>query len=92
MGGEIKNVSIEFECLVYLDFRLNFTQFPSGQDLDVRTDLFSRPRLARPQLDVTGNEFVATCQSDGEWHILIVWTIGILKKKQVGGLLAKKKK
>ena len=57
-NGFIKEVNA---TSVYLDFGLDFTQFPPGEHLNVRTDLFPRPRLARPQFDVTCNQLVATC-------------------------------
>ena len=47
---------------VYLDFGLNLAQLSSGQHLYVRADLFSRSRLARSQLNVTGNQLISTCK------------------------------
>lgn len=45
----------------HFHFGLELAQFPSRQDLYVRADLFPRSRLAGSQLDVAGNEFVASC-------------------------------
>lgn len=35
------------------DFGLNFTEFPSGEHLDMGADLFTGSRLARAQFNVT---------------------------------------
>ena len=46
----------------YLDLGLYLAQLPPRQHLDVRADLFARPRLARAQFNITRNQLVATCK------------------------------
>lgn len=46
------------------DFRLNFTQFSTGQNLYMRTDLFAGSRFTGSQFDITGDKFIASWKKE----------------------------
>ena len=43
----------------HLQLGLHLPQLPPGQHLDVAAHLLPRPRLPRPQLDVSGNQLIS---------------------------------